>query len=139
MDKIIQLRSLLIFSKDLTFNIKNLQYKNLSSGKGQKTEVSLRPQACNFIKKETLAQVFSCEFFEISKSTSGGCFCSSFCVGFLTSLHDISKNFVLVLTLFCVTAERSLAKLLIFNCFPQFIFVFINDLSKKLLTNNFFH
>ena len=26
--------------------------------------------ACNFIKKETLAQVFFCEFFEISKNTS---------------------------------------------------------------------
>ena len=25
--------------------------------------------ACNFIKKETLAQVFSCEFWEISKNT----------------------------------------------------------------------
>ena len=25
--------------------------------------------ACNFIKKETLAQVFSCDFCEISKST----------------------------------------------------------------------
>ena len=24
--------------------------------------------ACNFIKKETLAQVFPCEFFEISKN-----------------------------------------------------------------------
>ena len=24
--------------------------------------------ACNFIKKETLAQVFSCEFWEISKN-----------------------------------------------------------------------
>ena len=31
--------------------------------------------ACIFIKKETLAQVFSCEFYEISKNTSGGCFC----------------------------------------------------------------
>ena len=29
----------------------------------------LRPQACNFIKRETLAQVFSCEFCEISKNT----------------------------------------------------------------------
>ena len=28
-----------------------------------------RPQACNFIKKETLAQVLSCEFCEISNST----------------------------------------------------------------------
>ena len=27
------------------------------------------PQACNFIKKETLAQVFSCEFCEIFKNT----------------------------------------------------------------------
>ena len=27
------------------------------------------PQACNFIKKETLAQVFSCEFCKISKNT----------------------------------------------------------------------
>ena len=29
----------------------------------------LKPQACNFIKKETLAQVFSCEFCEISQNT----------------------------------------------------------------------
>ena len=29
----------------------------------------IRPQACNFIKKEILAQVFSCEFCEISKNT----------------------------------------------------------------------
>ena len=30
---------------------------------------SLSGAACNFIKKETLAQVFSCEFCEISKNT----------------------------------------------------------------------
>ena len=29
----------------------------------------LRPQTCNFIKKETLAQVFCCEFCENSKNT----------------------------------------------------------------------
>ena len=28
-----------------------------------------RPDACNFIKKQTLAQVFSCEFYEICKNT----------------------------------------------------------------------
>ena len=28
----------------------------------------LRPQACNFIKKQTLVQVFSCEFCEISRN-----------------------------------------------------------------------
>ena len=27
----------------------------------------LRPEVCNFIKKETLTQAFSCEFCEISK------------------------------------------------------------------------
>ena len=31
--------------------------------------LSCRPKACNFIKKETLAEVFSCEFYEISKNT----------------------------------------------------------------------
>ena len=29
-----------------------------------------RPQACKFIKKETLAQVFSCEFCKILKNAS---------------------------------------------------------------------
>ena len=28
----------------------------------------LRNEACNFVKKETLAQMFSCEFYEISKN-----------------------------------------------------------------------
>ena len=27
------------------------------------------PETCNFIKKETLSQVFSCEFCEVSKKT----------------------------------------------------------------------
>ena len=30
---------------------------------------SVKKEACNFIKKETLAQVFSCEFCEISENT----------------------------------------------------------------------
>ena len=29
----------------------------------------LRSQVCNFIRKETLAQVFSCEIYEIFKNT----------------------------------------------------------------------
>ena len=32
-------------------------------------EILLKPYACSFIKKETLAQLFSCEFCEISKNT----------------------------------------------------------------------
>ena len=31
--------------------------------------IKLRASACNFIKKEDLAQVFSCEFCRISKNT----------------------------------------------------------------------
>ena len=31
--------------------------------------IKLLAEACNFIKKETLAQVFSCEFYKISKNT----------------------------------------------------------------------
>ena len=30
----------------------------------------LSPEACNFIKKDSLPQVFSCEFWKISESTS---------------------------------------------------------------------
>ena len=46
----------------------------------QSSQENNRLEACNFIKKEVLAQVFSCEFCEISKNTlflqnsSGGCF-----------------------------------------------------------------
>ena len=32
--------------------------------------IRLQAWACNFIKKETLARVFSCEFYEISKNNS---------------------------------------------------------------------
>ena len=31
--------------------------------------IKLQASACNFIKKETLAQVFSCEFYEISRNS----------------------------------------------------------------------
>ena len=31
--------------------------------------IKCRPKACNFVKRETLAQVFFCEFCEISKNT----------------------------------------------------------------------
>ena len=36
---------------------------------GDALQEKVFPQACNFIKKKTLAQVFSCEFCEISKNT----------------------------------------------------------------------
>ena len=39
------------------------------SQNSRKTPVPESLSFCNFIKKETLAQVFSCEFCEISKNT----------------------------------------------------------------------
>ena len=37
--------------------------------KAEATTGGCRPHACNFIKIETLAQMFSCEFCKISKGT----------------------------------------------------------------------
>ena len=35
----------------------------------KKKGIEKKPEACNFIKKETLAQAFSCELCKISKNT----------------------------------------------------------------------
>ena len=53
---------------DLT-GVETLEYLSLSVVDENLFYV-LSPQTCNFVKKETLAQVFSCEFYEISKNTS---------------------------------------------------------------------
>ena len=68
-------------TRDENLNIISPLTENLSSFKKQSTEVFYkkvflevsqnsqeRAQACNFIKKETRAQVLSCEFCEISKN-----------------------------------------------------------------------
>ena len=50
----------------------------------------IQEQGCNFIKKESLAQVFSCEFCEIFKNTfiyrtsPNDCFCKSENEGIMT-------------------------------------------------------
>ena len=51
----------------LTWAFKNL--KNFTLMGCFSKAVAGRPQACNCIKKETLAQLFSCEFREIFKNT----------------------------------------------------------------------
>ena len=62
-----RLRHVRIRNKDFNsiFSVRNSDQK-CSVGK---RVLSCRPGACNFIKKETLAQMFSCEFCEISKNT----------------------------------------------------------------------
>ena len=42
--------------------------RNFTKFSGKHLCQSCQPQACNFIKKETLAQAFSCKFCEISKN-----------------------------------------------------------------------
>ena len=45
------------------------QYSQENSYASVSFLIELQAEACNFIKKETLAQVFSCEFCEISRNT----------------------------------------------------------------------
>ena len=56
------------FAKFLgTLFLKNTSKKRCSY-KFRKIQIQISPEACNFIKKETLALVFACEFCEISKN-----------------------------------------------------------------------
>ena len=50
-------------------NFKKFTGKHLCQSLFFNNVAGLRPQACNFIKKETVAQVFSCEFCEIFMNT----------------------------------------------------------------------
>ena len=52
--------------KGVLRNSKRLTRKNLCQSLFL---IKLQTETCNFIKKESLAQVFSCEFYEISKDT----------------------------------------------------------------------
>ena len=52
--------SIINFWTNVTYNVGVSIYRKTKENTGQ---------ACNFIKKESLAQVFSCEFCEISKNT----------------------------------------------------------------------
>ena len=68
------------FEKSVLRNLSKFTTKHLCQSLFFNQVAGLRPQACNFIKKETLAQKFSREFYEISKNafflknSPGGCF-----------------------------------------------------------------
>ena len=55
--------------KDVLGNFTKFTGKHLCKSLFFDKVVGLWGETCNFIKKETLAQVFSCEFCEISKNT----------------------------------------------------------------------
>ena len=55
--------------KDVLKNFAKFIGKHLCQSFSFNKVAGLRPQVCNLIKKETLTQVFSCEFCEIFKNT----------------------------------------------------------------------
>ena len=63
--------------------------------------IKLQTHACNFIKKETLAQVFSCEFCKIFKKTF-------FTENFLKTASAIQKRFSLKMLSNVIVLEISL-------------------------------
>ena len=55
--------------KGVLRNFTNFTGKHLRQSFFFNKDAGLRPKDCNFIKKETLALVFSCEFSQFSKNT----------------------------------------------------------------------
>ena len=77
--------------------------------------MKLQAKACNFIKKETLAQVFSCEFWESFKNTVSyktalstfsysGCFWNEE----TSSIHSLKKRKVLSIVFFMTMFDPKL-------------------------------
>ena len=62
-------RSDVFCKKSVLRNFAKFTGKHLCQGIFFNKVDTLLKQACNVIKKETLAQVFSCDFWEISKNT----------------------------------------------------------------------
>ena len=57
------------YKKDVLKNSQKFAGKHVYQSLFFDKVAGLRPQACNFIKKETLAQMFPCEFSKIFKNT----------------------------------------------------------------------
>ena len=58
-----------VFCKKVLLEISQKSQENTYARVTFLKSLFYRPEACNFIKKQTLEQVFSCEFCEISKNT----------------------------------------------------------------------
>ena len=59
----------MFYKKNVLRNFARFTRKHLCQRLFLNKVTGLRPKACNFIKKKSLAQVFSCEFCKISKNT----------------------------------------------------------------------
>ena len=85
----------------------------------------LRHKACNFIKKETLAQLFSCEFCQISKNTIF--YRTPPVVAFFTIYFSFLKRFI---------SDYSIAIFYFIGSFTIFILRNISCLEVKILSKS---
>ena len=95
--------------------------------------IKCSPYVCNCIKKETLAQVFSCEFREISKNTSG-----RLLLHFKLYVHGLSKSCLIVLKLFTLVQKgiRNMVQVSYLKCSTMFWtiskIIFIKHCVKRI-------
>ena len=111
----------MFYKKGVLRNLTKFTEKHLCQSLFFNEVAGLTPQACNFIKKETLAQVFSFEFYQISKNTFLQR--TPLVAGYGHSMQDrdldikinvsCTKKYVLyennkcIINLLCVISERS--------------------------------
>ena len=97
----------------------------------------MQAEACNFIKKETQAQVFSCEFCKISKYTfSTEHVWAAACYLFISFIQK-----VIFLTRHGFAPRKIIGKTIMFGCFPleEFFYrrhskwPYVNMIQKQLL------
>ena len=96
----------------------------------------MQAEACNFIKKETQAQVFSCEFCKISKYTfSTEHVWAAACYLFISFIQK-----VIFLTRHGFAPRKIIGKTIMFGCFPLEEFIsrrhskwpYVNMIQKQL-------
>ena len=92
---------------------------------------------CNFIKKESVAQVFSCEFCEISKNTTFFYRTPQVDASIFLSSGPVALNFVTAITCFSPFLKLKIISSLI-TCFSLFcgIFVFWVKWYKRTAIEN---
>ena len=83
-------------------------------------EKNLLPLACNFIKRETLTQVFSCKFCEIFKNTcfteQVNCFWNFFLEMYIVLILRLDR-----LEISKISHSQVFFKIGVLECFPKFV------------------
>ena len=85
------------------------------------------PQACNVIKKETLAQVLSCEFCEISKNTF-------FAEDVLATASESNSQQICILNILGRTFDLSITHSSSYSCQPlkHTFYIFIKQIHVNI-------